>query len=103
MRTGDPCNKMIKTQNDIQHYKHTHPKTMPQPTKPHKGKASQGTIQVCDARVHYPIIKDQETNQPLHPHQGVPASDASDTQQRIMQIYLPPLLTRNRQLSIVFH
>src|SRR5688572_6793493 len=59
---------MIKTQNDIQHYKHTHPKTMPQPTKPHKGKASQGTIQVCDARVHYPIIKDQETNQSLgHP------------------------------------
>ena len=37
-----------------------------------------------DARVHYPIIKNQETNQPHHPTQGVTASDASDTQQHAM-------------------
>src|SRR5215204_3021016 len=61
------CNKMIKTQNDIQHYKHTHThKPCPNQRSPTKGQSQPGhQILVCDARVHYPIIKNQETNQ--HP------------------------------------
>ena len=73
----------------------THKQT---PTPPHN-RAGQGRSSVRDARVHYPIIKQQETNQPLRPptparsypteSYRAPASDASDTQQRIMQSTRP--------------
>ena len=56
--------KMIKTQNDIQHYKHTHhlnTRTDQQPAE---------HCTVCDARVHYPRIKKQEPYQRPTTHQG---------------------------------
>ena len=72
--------KMIKTQNDIQHYKHTH-----HVNKHPTDQRSAEHCTVCDARVHYPRIKQQEPYQRPPPPPGQPTSDASDTQQRITQ------------------
>jgi hypothetical protein len=69
---------MIKTQNDIQHYKrHTH-------TCPNQ-QNGQGSICMMLAST-IQISNNQKPNQPPHTHKVCERSDASDTQQRAIQL-----------------
>jgi hypothetical protein len=77
--------KMIKTQNDIQHYKQEHTRTRTtRPPQTPQPKQQPGDHDVCIARVHYPIIKQPEAQPAPERSPRPPASDASDTQQRAM-------------------